>query len=382
MSFDDGFILGLSMASGSSDPDPDPEPEWQPPTDWIPVPEPGDYEMYFLVAKEGSFTFGVELYKPDFSYFAECTVDWDDGTIENFYNNNRPEHSYTNGGMFLVKITLKDNIPCLFNKFYCGSDSSVPVLIAKIGDEILTNTTNHNSGSFYYSRNYIKQIKIGGKDGLKASCFKDCINLVKFDSTTPLVEIPYWAFAGCYSLKNIDLSHVTSIGEYAFYQCRSLGIVNATNLEQIGRLAFYDCLKLTAINAANVINIGDSAFQNCYLLKTIDIQKLTNIEEGTFFYCYALKTINAPAVTVIDQYAFSYCRSLEAIDMPNVLTVGNNAFDASAVSKVNMPNCTSIGDYGFSGCYNLDTSVDFIVSNSCTFGNNCFNGVSAYPPIA
>lgn len=66
----------------------------------------------------------------------------------------------------------------------------------------------------------------------------------------------------------------------------------------------------------------------------------------------------------------------------NVATVGNYAFASSAVSKVYMPSCTSIVDYGFAECYNLDTSVDFIVSNSCTFGNNCFNGVSAYPPIA
>lgn len=382
MSFDDGFILGLSMASGSSDPDPDPEPEWQPPTDWIPVPEPGDYELHFLVAKEGSFTFGVELYEPDFSYRTECTVNWGDGTIEDFNQNNRPEHSYTNGGMFLVKITLKDNIPCLFNNFYYGSDSSVPVLIAKIGDEILTNNTGHNDGPFYYSRNYIKQIKIGGKDGIQARCFQNFINLVKFDSTTPLDVIPDWAFGGCYSLKNIDLSNVTSIGESAFYQCRSLGIVNATNLERIGNYAFYECYKLTTINASNVINIGDYAFQDCHFLKSVDLPKLTEINNGTFHSCHALKTINAPEVTTVGDYAFAYCRSLDVIDLPKVTSFGANAAAYSAVSKVNMPACTSIGDSCFSYCYNLDSPKDFVVAENCTYGNYCFYGVVIYPPIA
>ena len=49
MSFDAGFMLGLSMGGGGGEP----EEDWTPPADWPVVPEPGDYEMYFLIDIRG-----------------------------------------------------------------------------------------------------------------------------------------------------------------------------------------------------------------------------------------------------------------------------------------------------------------------------------------
>lgn len=381
-------------------PSPVPEPEWQPPTDWKTVDDPGPYELCFLVAKEGSFTFGVDLYEPDFSYRTECTVDWDDGTIENFNKYNRPEHSYTNGGMFLVKITLKDNIPCLFNGFY----DSAPVLIAKFGDEILTNNEANGGSVFDRCAYYIKQIKIGGKDGIQAQEFYGCRSLQKFEITTPLKEIPDSAFYGCYSLKAIDLSQVSSIGknsfslcksfsridipnvvtigQYAFNGCENLKSINAPSLTTIDEQAFYDCNRLNNIIVPNLISIGEYAFYRCLSLQSIDLPMLTEISNNAFYMCCGLKTINVTEVTKIGDYAFYKCSSLNSVDMPNVTTVGKNAFNSSAVSKVNMPSCTSIGDYGFSYCYNLDSPKDLVVAENCTYGNYCFYEVVIYPPIA
>lgn len=359
--------------------DPDPEPEWQPPTDWIPVPEPGPYEMYFLVAKEGSFTFECQLYRPDLGSTLEnceeATVYWGDDNVEVYKNFFKLEHSYTNGGMYLIKI-ITDGKPCHF--YSCNA----PVLIAKLGDEIITKCENGNSCPFDGCSSYVKQIKIGGKDGIHENEFFNFKYLAKFDSTTQLKVIPAYAFRGCFSLKNIDLSNVTSIGEGAFYQCQNLSMVNATNLEHIGNYAFYECSKLTTINASNVIIIGNYAFQECKILKSVDLPKLTEINRGTFYTCYALSTINVPEVTKIGDYAFCECSSLNSVDMPNVTTVGKTAFGSTAVSKVNMPACTSVGDDCFSYCYNLDSPKDFVVANNCTFGKTCFFSVVIYPPIA
>lgn len=97
--------------------DPDPEPEWQPPTDWKTVDDPGPYELYFLVAKEGSFTFECQLYRPDLGSTLEncekATVIWGDGNEEVYKNFHMLEHSYPNGGMYLIKI-VTDGKPCMF----------------------------------------------------------------------------------------------------------------------------------------------------------------------------------------------------------------------------------------------------------------------------
>lgn len=422
MSFDDGFILGLSMASGSSDPDP--EPEWQPPTDWITVEDPKPYELYFLVAKEGSFTFDCQLYRPDLGSTLEnceeATVYWGDGNVEVYKNFHMLEHSYPNGGMYLIKI-VTDGKPCMF--YSCNA----PVLIAKIGDEIITNTTGYNSGPFYGCRSYIKQIKIGGKDGIQENEFNNFKYLVKFDSTIPLNVIPNGAFSYCRSFKNIDLSHVTSIGKYAFsgcwnlncdidgqyitsieeeafYFCYNIRKINAPNLTTIGIKAFNDCTNLKSINAPNLsvinyqafaecdnlnfinmpnlISISESAFANCKSLKSVEFPMLTEINKRGFFNCGSLRTIITPKVTTIGDYAFDACKALEIINMPNVSTVGNYAFGSSAVNKVYMPKCISFGDYCFESCYNLDSPKDLDVADNCTFGSNCFSDVRIYPPIA
>lgn len=52
-------------------------------------------------------------------------------------------------------------------------------------------------------------------------------------------------FAGCRSLKEVDMPDVSYIGVKAFWKCKSLkNIINAKAVEEIGNDAFKECYSL------------------------------------------------------------------------------------------------------------------------------------------
>ena len=143
MSFDDGFVLGYAAGSrkggGSGGDD---EKEWQPPADWIPVPEPGAYEMYFLVQIDNipaSVNFDLERPSDQNNGYGALTIDWGDGNGESYYGGEnwdgdmatwgyyfwsvKSAHIYEATGQYLIKVTASENCKC-FKGFSPRGDGS------------------------------------------------------------------------------------------------------------------------------------------------------------------------------------------------------------------------------------------------------------------
>jgi hypothetical protein len=72
------------------------------------------------------------------------------------------------------------------------------------------------------------------------------------------------------TIKSINLSNVTSIGNQAFENCNNLNSIDLSNVETIGDNAFKNCSLLNSMELGNMTtDIGDSAFVGCSLSTAI-----------------------------------------------------------------------------------------------------------------
>lgn len=290
--------------------------EWQPPASWIPVPEPGAYDIYMLVQvlipnKQ------ISIYLADYQGDAgkgAVTYDWGDGTIDIPPPHGDPPsyviptHTYAEAGQYLIHLTGSANAYFLRNwdfddrKFNRG----IAGLIIKTGSEIAFRSDyydhqnySYNYNNFFGDRSF-KHIKIMHPKGVPAE----------------KRETGY--FASCAELQKLELVKKISgeLTQYTFQECYALKKIND----------FIDC--------ENVSKIGKYAFANCYRLEDIDFPNCTEITTDAFSQCYNL-------------------------------------------IRANLPSCTTIGDYGFSQCYNLQKIT---TADDCAYGKSCFqNCYSLYP---
>ncbi len=113
-------------------------------------------------------------------------------------------------------------------------------------------------------------------------------------------EIGTSAFAGCTSLRQIDLSRATSlytIGANAFEGSglTSIDLTSNTQLQEINAMTFAYCLDLKEIKLASSVSVlASRAFYNCKALDTITCAGATVIAKDAFEGCSALA--NAPTV--------------------------------------------------------------------------------------
>ena len=157
--------------------------------------------------------------KADFRAPAGSTIDWGDGTIENFttespsvnthtYTDNKPKHIITITGL------------------------------TSIGD---------------YAFNY-------------------CDGLIGLKLGNIVTSIRQYAFCGCNGLTSLTIPDgVTDIREYAFSECRNLKSVTIGNsVTEIRGDAFSECSNLNSVIIGDsVTSIGDWVFNNCINLRSI-----------------------------------------------------------------------------------------------------------------
>lgn len=274
------FLLG----SGDDD--------WQPPADWLPVPEPEPYEMYFLVEVTNLLAAEIEidLCDPENNYqgFGPLKVDWGDGTAENYEGYPTGQmwgwlsHKYTEQGQFLIKINTSEQSSCLNNL-----RKNPITLIMKLGDEIcVTSDAVHieNSFSYQYRLHYVK---LSGKNGLYKSAFTCCYALRKIDIKNPLPAIPLYCFNGCLQLKYLDFSNVEQIDDNAL-SGTGLIIIDAPNCKSIDYNGVTGCYRLDKVIAPLCISVKEHGFYNDYYLSEAIFADNCTFGSGCFMYCYNL----------------------------------------------------------------------------------------------
>lgn len=259
---------GKQDSSGGSDNE-----NWQPPDWWIPVPEPQAYEMYFLIQvyEMWQASIGFVLSRPEDTNTGNgsIAIDWGDGSgfsSDGGWNTwNNLAHKYNDTGQYLIKITASEG-SCFLQTF------NAPVLIAKLGAEIVLNNDSITGGGIdylqraFYGKQYLHWAVINCKSGLpRDKAFQECYALKRVDMAVPPAVIGDDTFVQCRSLEKFDFSHVVTIKTNIANQA-GFKKINAPLCTSVGDSAFVNCYNLQEVTFAEDCVFGNNCFSECYSL--------------------------------------------------------------------------------------------------------------------
>ncbi len=323
MGFATGFAAGLAVGKKKWGGGTTPE-IWQPPSDWLEVPEPGEWEANFLIEIRNVPTFYLSLYDPKTGYtgYGNVTVDWGDGIVET-YEGCSPDdwpqttrrsdfhsHTYSEQGQYIVKV-LTDKFSSFLHRVKDGNyiGHGTNLLIAKTGKNIcLVNVPDDPSGwrasdgTFGYNFR-LRWVKINGSSQMQKYGLTNCTSLKRLDLAEPMIEVPERCFSITPIPKNFDFSKIQKIGELGFGQAVLPPKIVLPECTEIGKRAFNVCEE-EEVSAPKCVKIADYAFSsNRYL-----------------------KTISAPLCTNAGGYSFEVCNSLETAEFADDCVYGTNCF--------------------------------------------------------
>ena len=202
----------------------------------------------------------------------------------------------------------------------CLDDSMAYAAVSKEGTYIYT-----------YHAPALTDVDLSAAESIGAHAFSYCLDLVNVKLGEQITEVPEYAFAGCTSLQNINLSAIETIGDYAFMEA-DLQKVDLSKVESIGEYGFVNNKNLTEV--------------------TLNPEG-TDTAEGVFAYCETLATVtNLAAAESIGSYAFAYTALTEA-DLTAAVTVGDYAFMKEELTQFKVTlgeDLESLGDNPFAMC--------------------------------
>ncbi len=295
---------------------------WQPPSDWLEVPEPGDYSINFLYKARnkkdfwgncGQAFFDVSRPEDDVSGIGEITVDWGDGTVETYggsgkyWGGGSITHNYKENKMFVICAVCTAE-----NCFLRQIGGSMDVFIIKLGDNIIVNND-----------------ELSGKSSSNQSAFKylNCLHWAKFNGAGGLPRSD--GFRNCYSLRRVDIKNpVEIIPPYTFYSCYTLKIFDFSKVKKIGDYALYLCVNLMSLSMPECTEIGKYGAAYSEILKSVSLPECTNIGEYGFYNCHSLEECFLPKCASIGTLGFNGNYNLSRIELPENCTFGNSVFGA------------------------------------------------------
>ncbi len=287
------------------------EKDWQPPEDWLDVPEPEPWEAYFLIelndSKNDTLGFQFSFCDPQTGSpgIGKIIIDWGDGNIQTFDESEagvswygKLYHIYSQVGQYLIKVTADEKSCCLSTITYADTDSGVSLsfpqyglLIAKLGKNICPERYKGQTNmSSFYDCKRLHWVKINGNSRFSIDCFSYCTALKKPEFAEPITYIPQRCFEAIYTLTDnmIDLSDVTEIGDGAFEYCRQIKNIYLPRCTKIGRSAFQQCTGLESIYAPNCTEVADWAFSYCTSLSKAVFADGCTFGSRVFSECFNL----------------------------------------------------------------------------------------------
>lgn len=202
----------------------------------------------------------------------------------------------------------------------------------------------------------------------------------------PAGTIPSGVFAGC-GLSEVVLpaGEPVSIGDMAFMSSGLTDLRLGDNIQAIGQGAFAGCLSLRSVDIVGSPVMGSHVFAGCSDLKSVAMEAIERIGEAAFESCTALaEVVSAGCLREIGPKSFSGCNSLSNFDFGRELvSVGEEAFASTAIVRADMSECLSLTDispWAFADCPDLETvglPVNLrLVSPGLLFGDDGLVSVS------
>ena len=293
-----------------------------------------------------------------------------------------------------------------------GSASGPAVTVSRIG-----NSAFDQSGSDYHLRDTMKEIYIPAsvtEIGANAFYNMTVLEKVAIGDESSLKAIGNNAFSSAGSANGQSISYDSNSNEIVTYTKNNPFEINLPEgLETIGNGAFSEADLATLTIPSTVRNIGT----NCFTGKSYD-RRLTSVVIKTdsldtipgymFTNRGGLASIkNASGnnydfagVLRIGNYAFSECKALGgSYRVDSLLSIGNSAFNGTAITGFTAPSLTVMGSSAFEGCNNMTTAVfpylteikentfrgakltKLDISSAVTIGDNAFRGALAMEKV-
>ncbi len=170
------------------------------------------------------------------------------------------------------------------------------------------------------------------------------------------------AFAGHASLEAVSLGAGAKLGYMAFYNCSSLKEIDLSKVTAIGDYAlsgdvYYICLD-ESMSVAAVSTEGTYMYTyHAPAIEKAELLSVTELGEYAFSYCRDMtEVVLNDAITELPQYVFAGCETLQTIDLSKIVTLGDYAFiEGRALTNVDLSAAESIGAYAFVYCYGLES---------------------------
>ncbi len=199
-------------------------------------------------------------------------------------------------------------------------------------DQDMTVDAYNEKGMFLYTYHgpVMTQVDLSGVQTIGEFAFAYCTELTDVVLGDAIVEIPQYAFAHTYELKNINLDKVHTVGDYAFMESA-----------------------VTSADLSAATSIGEYAFVNVAELTQLNLNEAgTDLAEGAFLNCIGLTEVgNLNASKNIGDYAFAYT-GITKVDLSGAESIGNLAFykDDKGTFEVTLGDkLVSLGDNPFAG---------------------------------
>lgn len=292
MSFDDGFILGLSLGGGgggsgyvNNDPDY---------ALYKALPEPAANQAVILLriancTEKGyvSVHFDPEIPTENISDYGEGFVDWGDGASDGIGAKFSGSHAYSTTGDYIITIT--DNSGGKIESVCCrkwrnyGYPIAMKVGASLVYDDYLGGKTINSSSNFKYIQFASDYIWENG-----------------------------FVFNGAPALTRIDFlvnAKPSKLANYQFYNCNALDFENLLHL------------------ISDVTEIGNDALNNCYNLKKLNLPKCVKVGDRSIYQCHSLTDVNLPLCTEIGNYGLAYNYSMNKVTLSDGCTFGSSAFN-------------------------------------------------------
>ncbi|OUO80604.1 hypothetical protein B5F53_02480 [Blautia sp. An249] len=163
-------------------------------------------------------------------------------------------------------------------------------------------------------------------------------------------------------IRSVDLNRIRHIEPFAFAGCTTLRQVNLRNCIRLGKGAFSNCVNLKSIQIPeSLIVMEPMVFLNCKRLSEVTfcgtVYAVDKLEKESFLGCSSLKRIKIPRkIEVIGERAFYRCMELEEVLLPvSLKEIKREAFYQTGLKELELPEgLKKIGDSAFLKCKQLE----------------------------
>ena len=234
---------------------------------------------------------------------------------------------------------------------------------AVIGKNVFANAASLESVSLgagadigymaFYNCSALKEIDLSAAKKIGDYAFSGDVYYVCYDEGMTIAaasaEGAYLYTYHAPALETVNLTAVESVGEHAFSYCRQLTDVTLNDtITEIAPYAFAGCVSLENIDLSKIVTVGDYAFIESALVK-VDLSAAETIGEYAFVSNKNLAEVTMnPAGVEIAEGVFSECDALAIVhNMAGIRTIGDYAFAYTAITDADLSGAESIGEQAF-----------------------------------